>query len=88
MVNFVLCAFCSSFRDLITPRHGIGDDAHIFGNDCTLLFTMIAGEDIHFIRSKFHLLIWDTKLNIIISDIAAMGAKPLATFLSIAIPAM
>lgn len=70
---------------------GIGDDCAIFpANELYdyVFTTDMLVEDIHFIRSKISPFNLGHKaLTVNISDIAAMGAKPVGSFLSIAIPA-
>lgn len=84
--------FAHRFEDLITPpAMGIGDDCAIFpANELYdyVFTTDMLVEDIHFIRSKISPFNLGHKaLTVNISDIAAMGAKPVGSFLSIAIPA-
>ncbi len=69
---------------------GIGDDCAILPQDTlmeTLVSTDMLVEGSHFLRSdvKPKQLGWKSAA-VNISDIAAMGGKPLATFLSIALP--
>ena len=75
------------------PHHGfepIGDDCTVLpmGNEALVMTTDMLVEDIHFLReasSPEEVGIKSLMVNI--SDVAAMGAKPIATLLSIALPA-
>lgn len=74
------------------PHHGfepIGDDCTVLpmGNEALVMTTDMLVEDIHFLReasSPEEVGIKSLMVNI--SDVAAMGAKPIATLLSIALP--
>ena len=74
----------------IPPELGIGDDCAIIPKDDThdyVVTTDMLVENIHFIHSKITPFELGYKtLAVNISDIAAMGAKPLYSFLSVAIP--
>lgn len=69
---------------------GIGDDCAVLpiGGDEVLVFTSdMLNEDIHFLTDKstpFQIGYKSVMVNI--SDVAAMGAKPVATLLSLALP--
>ncbi|MCA1744833.1 MAG: thiamine-phosphate kinase [Bacteroidales bacterium] len=83
--------FAHRFEDLLAPNAmGIGDDCAIIpaGEDFDqVLTTDMLVEDIHFIRNKIPPLDLGHKaLAVNLSDIAAMGARPVGSFLSIAIP--
>lgn len=69
---------------------GIGDDCAILPldqNDDQVVTTDLLVEDIHFIRTKTKAVDLGHKtLAVNLSDIAAMGATPVASFLSLAIP--
>ncbi len=69
---------------------GIGDDCAVIdqGNGTVLLVTTdILMDRIHFLRDKIPPeLLGRKSLNVNLSDIAAMGGKPLSFFISIAIP--
>lgn len=69
---------------------GIGDDCAILpaGDDFDLVFTTdMLVEDIHFLRDKISPLdLGHKSLAVNLSDVAAMGAEPVGSFLSIAIP--
>jgi thiamine-monophosphate kinase len=83
--------FAHRFEDLLAPNAmGIGDDCAIIpageGFDLVLTTDMLV-EDIHFIREKISPLDLGHKaLAVNLSDVAAMGARPISSFLSIAIP--
>ncbi len=84
--------FTHRFEDLITPpAMGIGDDCAILPADeftDYVITTDMLVEDIHFIRSKITPFNLGYKaLAVNLSDVAAMGAKPISSFLSIGIPA-
>ena len=69
---------------------GIGDDCAVIkqGDSDLLVTTDMLVEDIHFIRSEISAYELGYKsLAVNISDIAAMGGHPLASFISLAIPA-
>ncbi len=83
--------FKPHFNDLLTEGLiGIGDDcAIIYANNANdyIITTDLLMEDVHFIRnsiSPFQLGYKSLAVNL--SDIAAMGGVPVASFLSIAIP--
>jgi thiamine-monophosphate kinase len=83
--------FAHRFEDLLAPNAmGIGDDCAIIpaGEDYDLVLTTdMLVEDIHFIRNKISPLDLGHKaLAVNLSDVAAMGARPIGSFLSIAIP--
>lgn len=83
--------FAHRFEDLLTPNAmGIGDDCAILpaGDDFDLVFTTdMLVEDIHFLRDKISPLdLGHKSLAVNLSDVAAMGAEPVGSFLSIAIP--
>lgn len=83
--------FAHRFEDLIIPpAMGIGDDCAILPADeftDFVITTDMLVEDIHFIRSKISPFnLGHKSLAVNLSDIAAMGAKPTGSFLSIAIP--
>ena len=69
---------------------GIGDDCAIIPcdeNNDYVITTDLLVEDIHFVRSKISPFDLGYKtLAVNLSDVAAMGAKPIGSFLSIAIP--
>lgn len=69
---------------------GIGDDCAVLpiGNDEALVFTSdMLNEGIHFLTDKSTAYqIGYKSLMVNISDVAAMGAKPIATLLSLALP--
>ena len=69
---------------------GIGDDCAVLpiGGDEVLVFTSdMLNEDIHFLTDKSTAYqIGYKSVMVNISDIAAMGAKPIATLLSLALP--
>ena len=75
------------------PHHGfepIGDDCTVLpmGDEALVMTTDMLIEDVHFLReasSPEEVGIKSLMVNI--SDVAAMGAKPIATLLSIALPA-
>ena len=69
---------------------GIGDDCAVFGpySGCALLFTTdMLVEDIHFLRDTIttYRLGWKA-IAVNLSDIAAMGGRPLYCLISLAIP--
>jgi len=83
--------FAHRFEDLLAPNAmGIGDDCAIIpaGDDYDLVLTTdMLVEDIHFIRDKISPVDLGKKaLAVNLSDVAAMGAQPIGSFLSIAIP--
>jgi thiamine-monophosphate kinase len=84
--------FSKHFHDMVEPGtiKGIGDDCAIMPlNDQydQVVTTDLLIEDIHFLRSSISPLDLGYKaLAINLSDIAAMGARPTASFLSIALP--
>lgn len=78
----------TSLKDVIK---GIGDDCAVFGpySGRVLLFTTdMLVEDIHFLKAKItpYQLGWKT-IAVNLSDIAAMGGRPLFLLISLAIPA-
>ena len=79
------------FKDLTIPSvMGIGDDCAIIpmdeNRDYAITTDMLV-ENIHFIRSKITPFELGYKtLAVNLSDVAAMGAKPFCSFLSVAIP--
>jgi len=79
------------FADLVTQSQvGIGDDCAIISSNHEedwLITTDLLMEDVHFLRSATTPEQLGYKsLAVNLSDIAAMGGKPVGTFLSIAIP--
>lgn len=82
--------FAHRFEDLLGPNAmGIGDDCAILpaGDHDLVITTDMLVEDIHFIREKMSALDLGHKaLAVNLSDVAAMGARPTGSFLSIAIP--
>lgn len=87
--------FIDSLRDQIGPRHaglvlGIGDDAAVVHNQPgseTVVSTDLLVEDIDFRRSTTPaVLLGHKSLAISLSDIAAMGARPNWTLISIGLP--
>ncbi len=70
---------------------GIGDDCAVFpiGNDESLLFTAdMLNEGVHFLRhAATPAEIGAKSLMVNLSDVAAMGGRPVATLLSLALPA-
>ena len=78
----------TSLKDIIK---GIGDDCAVFGpySGRVLLFTTdMLVEDTHFLKAKItpYQLGWKT-IAVNLSDIAAMGGRPLFLLISLAIPA-
>ncbi|MBO7300574.1 MAG: thiamine-phosphate kinase [Tidjanibacter sp.] len=68
---------------------GIGDDCAIIGGECEewLFSTDLVMEGVHFLRTKSSPEDVGWKAAAVnLSDIAAMGGEPVATFLSIALP--
>lgn len=69
---------------------GIGDDCAVFsfGNGEALVFTTdLLAEDIHFLRrATSPFLLGRKSLAVNLSDVAAMGARPVASMLSLALP--
>jgi thiamine-monophosphate kinase len=83
--------FAHRFEDLLPPfSMGIGDDCAILpaNEEYDLVFTTdMLVEDIHFLRDRISPLDLGHKaLAVNLSDVAAMGAQPIGSFLSIAIP--
>ena len=79
------------FKNISIPHSvGIGDDCAIIPcdeNNDYIITTDLLIENIHFIRSKISPFDLGYKtLAVNLSDVAAMGAKPVGSFLSIAIP--
>ena len=74
------------------PHHGfepIGDDCTLLplGDEALVMTTDMLVEDIHFLRAASSPEeVGEKSLMVNISDVAAMGAKPIATLLSIALP--
>lgn len=74
------------------PHHGfepIGDDCTVLsmGDEALVMTTDMLIEDVHFLRfSSSAEEVGHKSLMVNISDVAAMGAKPVATLLSIALP--
>ena len=74
------------------PHHGfepIGDDCTVLpmGDEALVMTTDMLVEDIHFLRGASSAEeVGEKSLMVNISDVAAMGAKPVATLLSIALP--
>ena len=90
-----LPAFIDTIRDMFAaiPRNGfdgIGDDCTVFplGSGESLVFTAdLLAENIHFLRRATSARELGRKsLAVNLSDVAAMGARPIATLLSLAIP--
>lgn len=81
----------SKFKNIIPPScRGIGDDCAVIpisdGQSMVITTDMLV-EDIHFLRSKISAYQLGYKsLAVNLSDIAAMGAAPHSTFLSISLP--
>ncbi|TCO09177.1 thiamine-phosphate kinase [Natronoflexus pectinivorans] len=83
--------FAHRFKDLLTPNSmGIGDDCAVLPcdeNHDLVITTDMLVEDIHFIRNKISPYDLGYKsLAVNLSDVAAMGARPIGSFLSVAIP--
>lgn len=81
----------ADFKSLIPQRwEGIGDDCAIipWNEDKSLVVTTdLLVENVHFLRERITPYQLGYKsLAVNLSDIAAMGAKPVATFLSIGLP--
>ncbi len=74
------------------PHHGfepIGDDCTVInmGDDALVLTTDMLVEDVHFLRGASSAAeIAHKSLMVNLSDVAAMGAKPIATLLSLSLP--
>ena len=74
------------------PHHGfepIGDDCTVLpmGEEALVMTTDMLVEDIHFLRGASSAEeVGEKSLMVNISDVAAMGATPIATLLSIALP--
>lgn len=74
------------------PHHGfepIGDDCTVLsmGDEALVMTTDMLIEDVHFLRfASSAEEVGHKSLMVNISDVAAMGAKPVATLLSIALP--
>ena len=67
----------------------IGDDCTVLpmGDEALVMTTDMLIEDIHFLRgASSPEEVGEKSLMVNISDVAAMGAKPIATLLSIALP--
>lgn len=75
------------------PHHGfepIGDDCTLIelGDDALVMTTDMLVEDVHFLRAASSAEeVGEKSLLVNLSDVAAMGATPIATMLSIALPA-
>jgi thiamine-monophosphate kinase len=83
--------FSNKFDSLIKNSDmGIGDDCAIISineTDCYVATTDLLIEDVHFLKNKISPSELGYKsLAVNLSDIAAMGAQPLYSFLSIGIP--
>ncbi|HKL71400.1 MAG TPA: thiamine-phosphate kinase [Marinilabiliaceae bacterium] len=83
--------FASKFNHLLPSGvHGIGDDCAVLPMNEThdlVMTTDLLVEGIHFLKDKISPKDLGHKtLAVNLSDIAAMGAQPIASFLSIAIP--
>ena len=87
--------FIDSIKDLFAPLpdngfEGIGDDCAVLpvGRGESLVFTAdLLAENIHFLRRATSARELGRKsLAVNLSDVAAMGARPIATLLSLAIP--
>ncbi|MDE5944427.1 MAG: thiamine-phosphate kinase [Rikenella sp.] len=81
----------AGFRDLIpTGWEGIGDDCAVIpwrDGESLLVTTDLLVEDIHFLRDRISAYDLGYKaLAVNLSDVAAMGGKPTATFLSLGLP--
>lgn len=81
----------SGFHDLIPNGwEGIGDDCAVipWGDDRSLLVTTdLLVENVHFLRERISAYELGAKsLAVNLSDIAAMGGRPAATFLSLGLP--
>ena len=74
------------------PHHGfepIGDDCTVvaMGDDALVMTTDMVVEDVHFLRAASSAEeVGQKSLHVNLSDVAAMGAKPVAALLSIALP--
>lgn len=74
------------------PHHGfepIGDDCTVLdmGDDALVMTTDMLVEDVHFLRGASSAAeIAHKSLMVNLSDVAAMGAKPIATLLSLSLP--
>lgn len=74
------------------PHHGfepIGDDCTVvaMGDDALVMTTDMVVEDVHFLRAASSAEeVGQKSLHVNLSDVAAMGARPVATLLSIALP--
>ena len=88
--------FIDSIKDLFAPLpdngfEGIGDDCAVLpvGRGESLVFTAdLLTEGVHFLRAATTARELGRKsLAVNLSDVAAMGARPVATLLSIALPA-
>ena len=83
--------FSGMFDDLLGPGStGIGDDCAVIpveGDSELVVSTDMLVEDVHFLRDKISPYDLGYKsLAVNLSDIAAMGGSPVASFLSLAIP--
>ena len=86
MIRAIRRDFAKPGKNLIL---GIGDDAAVFraGNGHQVLTTDLVVEDFHFIRSihpPFY--VGRKSLNVNLSDIAAMGARPLYALMGLGLP--
>ncbi|MBQ7856020.1 MAG: thiamine-phosphate kinase [Alistipes sp.] len=88
--------FIESLRNLFATLpsngfEGIGDDCAVYGlgNDEALLFTSdTLNEGVHFLRTEATPeQVGAKSLMVNLSDIAAMGARPIATLLALSLPA-
>lgn len=85
-----ICDIATMFGAL--PHSGfepIGDDCTVIdmGGEALVMTTDMLIEDVHFLRSASEPEeVGEKSLMVNISDVAAMGAKPVATLLSIALP--
>ena len=88
--------FIDSIKNLFAPLpdngfEGIGDDCSVLsvGGGESLVFTAdLLTEGVHFLRTATSPRELGRKsLAVNLSDVAAMGARPVATLLSIALPA-
>ena len=74
------------------PHHGfepIGDDCTVvpIGDEALVMTTDMLVEDVHFLRGASSAQeVGQKSLYVNLSDVAAMGATPIATLLSIALP--
>ena len=86
--------FIESIRDMFAalPKNGfegIGDDCAVLpiGDEALVFTSDMLNEGVHFLTDKSTAFqIGYKSLMVNISDVAAMGAKPVATLLSLALP--